>query len=355
PGTHHVEARAFKDIFPRYRTMKGYHVPRQAGWDCHGLPVELAVEKELGFTGKQDIEAFGVAEFNDRCRESVLRHVGEFTDMTRRMGYWVDMESAYWTMDSSYVQSVWWSLKQIFDKGLLVQDHRVAPYCPRCGTGLSDHELAQGYETVVDPSVFVRFPVTDQKFLAKYPHAALLVWTTTPWTLVSNTAVAVKPSANYVVAQLADGEVLVVAEELAASLFGEDFVVLEQMPGTDLEHIRYERPFDLIDIPDAHYVILADYVTTDDGTGLVHQAPAFGADDLASCRAYGLPVVNPVAADGHFNLDVPVVGGVFFKKADEELVEMLQKSGKLFKHVQYEHPYPHCWRCHTPLIYYAQP
>lgn len=355
PGTHHVEARAFKDIFPRYRTMKGYHVPRQAGWDCHGLPVELAVEKELGFTGKQDIEAYGVAEFNARCRESVLRHVGEFTEMTRRMGYWVDMDQAYWTMDSSYIQSVWWSLKQIFEAGLLVQDHRVAPYCPRCGTGLSDHELAQGYETVVDPSVFVRFPVTDAGFLARFPGAALLVWTTTPWTLVSNTAVAVKPTAQYVVARLADGEVLVVAQELAAGLFGEGFEVLAQMPGSELERISYERPFDLIDIPDAHYVILADYVTTDDGTGLVHQAPAFGADDLSSCRAYGLPVVNPVRPDGHFEESVPVVGGVFFKKADEELVRMLQASGRLFRHVQYEHSYPHCWRCHTPLIYYAQP
>lgn len=355
PGTHHVEARAFKDIFPRYRTMKGYHVPRQAGWDCHGLPVELAVEKELGFSGKQDIETFGVAEFNDRCRESVLRHVGEFTEMTNRMGYWVDMDSAYWTMDAGYVQSVWWSLKQIFDKGLLVQDHRVAPYCPRCGTGLSDHELAQGYETVVDPSVYVRFPVTDADFLAKFPDAALLVWTTTPWTLVSNTAVAVKPTATYAVVRTVDGETLVVAQELAAGLFDEGFEVLATMPGSELERIGYERPFDLIEIPDAHYVILADYVTTDDGSGLVHQAPAFGADDLTSCRAYGLPVINPVLPNGHFEDSVPVVGGIFFKKADEELVKMLDKSGRLFKHVQYEHSYPHCWRCHTPLIYYAQP
>ena len=355
PGTHHVEARAFKDIFPRYRTMKGYHVPRQAGWDCHGLPVELAVEKELGFSGKQDIEKFGVAQFNVICKESVLRHVGEFTEMTNRMGYWVDMDSAYWTMDASYVQSVWWSLKQIFDKGLLVQDHRVAPYCPRCGTGLSDHELAQGYETVVDPSVYVRFPVTDADFLAKFPGASLLVWTTTPWTLVSNTAVAVKPTATYAVVRTVDGETLVVAQELAAGLFEEGFKVLATMPGTELERIGYDRPFDLIEIPDAHFVILADYVTTDDGSGLVHQAPAFGADDLASCRAYGLPVINPVMPNGHFEDSVPVVGGVFFKKADEELVKMLDKSGRLFKHVQYEHSYPHCWRCHTPLIYYAQP
>ena len=206
PGTHHVEARVFKDVFPRYRTMKGYHVPRKAGWDCHGLPVELAVEKELGFSGKKDIEDYGIAAFNARCRESVLRHVGAFADLTERMGYWVDMGDAYWTMDPQYVESVWWSLKQIFDKGLLVQDHRVSPYCPRCGTGLSDHELAQGYETVVDPSVYVRMPVTGGDLVARHPGLALLVWTTTPWTLVSNTACAVNPDVDYVVARTADGE-----------------------------------------------------------------------------------------------------------------------------------------------------
>ena len=356
PGTHHVEARVFKDVFPRYRTMKGYYVPRQAGWDCHGLPVELAVEKELGFTGKGDIERFGVAEFNARCRESVLRHVDEFSEMTRRMGYWVDMDRAYWTMDKDYVQSVWWSLKQIFDKGLLVQDHRVAPYCPRCGTGLSDHELAQGYETVVDPSVYVRFPVAaDSDLAARHPGVALLVWTTTPWTLVSNTAVAVKPAAVYAVVRTADDETLVVAEELVPALFGDTATVLETMPGTALERLHYQRPFDYVEIPDAHYVILAEYVTTDDGTGLVHQAPAFGADDLVTCRAYGLPVVNPVRPDGHFADDVPVVGGMFFKKADETLVADLEQRGLMFRHVPYEHAYPHCWRCHTPLIYYAQP
>ena len=355
PGTHHVEARAFKDVFPRYRTMKGYYVPRQAGWDCHGLPVELAVEKELGFSGKQDIEEFGVAAFNERCRESVLRHVGEFTEMTRRMGYWVDMDSAYWTMDPGYVESVWWSLKQIFDKGLLVQDYRVAPYCPRCGTGLSDHEIAQGYETVVDPSVYVRFPVRDADFLARYPGAALLVWTTTPWTLVSNTAVAVNPAAQYVVARTPAGETLVVAESLMSSLLGDEAEILGKFPGTDLERVSYRRPFDFVDIPDAHFVILADYVTIDDGSGLVHQAPAFGAEDMASCRAYGLPVVNPVLADGHFEPTVPVVGGMFFKKADDRLVAALRDSELLYLHRDYEHAYPHCWRCHTPLIYYAQP
>jgi isoleucyl-tRNA synthetase len=356
PGTHHVEARVFKDVFPRYRTMKGYFVPRQGGWDCHGLPVELAVEKELGFTGKGDIEKYGVAEFNARCRESVLRHVDEFTEMTRRMGYWVDVDRAYWTMDKDYVQSVWWSLKQIFDKGLLVQDHRVAPYCPRCGTGLSDHELAQGYETVVDPSVYVRFPVSpDTDLASRYPGVALLVWTTTPWTLVSNTAVAVKPAAAYAVVRTADDEMLIVAEELVPGLFGESALVLDTMAGTELERLPYQRPFDYVDIPDAHYVVLAEYVTTDDGSGLVHQAPAFGADDLITCRAYGLPVVNPVRPDGHFEDSVPVVGGLFFKKADETLVDDLVQRGLMFRHVPYEHAYPHCWRCHTPLIYYAQP
>jgi len=355
PGTHHIEARAFKDIFPRYRTMKGYHVPRKAGWDCHGLPVELAVEKELGFSGKKDIEAYGIAEFNAKCRESVLRHVDEFDAMTRRMAFWVDMDDAYWTMDPHYIESVWWSLAQIHKKGLLVQDHRVTPYCPRCGTGLSDHELAQGYETVVDPSVYVRFPIAAGPLAERYPGIALLVWTTTPWTLVSNTAVAVNPAAEYVVARTADGETLVVAAELAPALLGEDLEILETLTGVELERTAYTPPFDIVDIPDAHYVILADYVTTDDGSGLVHQAPAFGADDLASCRAYGLPVVNPVRPDGTFEADLSLVGGVFFKKADDALVADLRERDLLFKHVNYEHSYPHCWRCHTPLIYYAQP
>ncbi len=356
PGAHHVEARVFKDIFPRYRTMKGYFVPRQAGWDCHGLPVELAVERELGFSGKQDIEAYGIAQFNAKCRESVVRHVDEFTEMSKRMGFWVDTDAAYWTMHPDYIESVWWSLKTIFDKGLLVQDHRVAPYCPRCGTGLSDHELAQGYETVVDPSVYVRFPVTSGPLAERFPGVALLVWTTTPWTLVSNTAVAVRPDATYAVVRTSDGELIVVAEELIAKVFADSPVeVLERLSGTELERTGYRRPFDLVDIPEAHFVILAEYVTTDDGTGLVHQAPAFGAEDLVSCRAYGLPVVNPVAPNGNFEDSVPLVGGQFFKKADEVLTQDLRDRDLLFRRDPYEHSYPHCWRCHTPLLYYAQP
>ena len=339
PGTHHVEARVFKDVFPRYRTMKGYHVPRKAGWDCHGLPVEIAVEKELGFSGKQDIEAFGVAEFNARCRESVLRHVDAFTEMTERMGFWVDTAAAYRTMDSNYVQSVWWSLKQVFDKGLLVRDHRVAPYCPRCGTGLSDHELAQGYETVFDPSVYVRLPLTGGPLAGR---ADLLVWTTTPWTLVSNTAVAVHPAVNYVVARHGPGDrLLVVAQPRLSEVLGEDALIEQELLGRDLERWTYARPFDLVDVPDAHYVVTDRYVTTEDGTGLVHQSPAFGTDDLRVAKAYGLPVVNPVRPDGTFAEGVGLVGGQFFKHADTALVRDLDERGLLFRHVGYEHAYPH--------------
>jgi isoleucyl-tRNA synthetase len=355
PGTHHVEARVFKDVFPRFKTMKGYRVERQGGWDCHGLPVELAVEKELGFTGKKDIEEYGIAEFNAKCRESVKRHVGEFEKLTERMGYWVDLSKAYWTMNPSYIESVWWSLKQIFDKGLLVQDHRVAPYCPRCGTGLSDHELAQGYETIVDPSVYVRMPLTSGPLAGQ---GALLVWTTTPWTLPSNTAVAVHPDVAYVA--MTDGaETLVVAEPLAETALGEGWEqVGPAYTGREMERWSYRRPFELVEFPTdvpTHYVVLGEYVTTEDGTGLVHQAPAFGEDDLKICRGYGLPVVNPVRPDGTFEESVPLVGGVFFKKADERLVADMRDRGVLFRHLEYEHSYPHCWRCHTALLYYAQP
>ena len=355
PGTHHIEARVFKDLFPRYQTMKGNQVIRKAGWDCHGLPVEIAVEKQLGFSGKGDIEKYGIAKFNEQCRVSVQEHVGEFTSMTRRMGFWVDFDEAYWTMSSEYVESVWWSLQQIWKKGLLVQDYRVAPYCPRCGTGLSDHELSQGYETIKDQSVYVRFPATSGK-LAEL-NASLLVWTTTPWTLVSNTAIAVNPKIEYQVIEVTVDEQierLVVATNLAA-IIGEERKVIATFSGTELEHTKYAPPLDLVEIPDAHYIVLADYVTVEDGTGLVHQSPAFGADDFAVCRKYGLPVINPISADGHFLPELKVIGGVFFKDADKLLIKELKAKGLLFKQQQYEHSYPHCWRCHTALMYYAQP
>jgi len=347
PGVHHAVPRVFKDVFCRFRTMSGDHVPRRAGWDCHGLPVELAVEKELGFSGKQEIERYGIEAFNAKCRESVLRHVDEHQALSRRMGYWVDQVNAYRTMDPDYVDAVWWSLKTIFDKGLLVEDHRVAPYCPRCGTALSDHEVAQGYAMVSDPSVYVRFPLVDDP-------RTLLVWTTTPWTLVSNTAVAVHPDVTYVTARVGD-ELLVVAEALVEKALGEGAEVLDRYEGRTLERKRYVRPFDLVEVPDAHYVALATYVTTEDGTGLVHTAPAFGAEDLAVGRAYGLPVVNPITPRGEFADDVPMVGGRFFKDVDADLTEDLRARGLLWRDEMYEHSYPHCWRCDTPLIQYATP
>ena len=358
PGAHHVEARVFKDVFPRFKAMQGYYVPRYAGWDCHGLPVELAVEKELGFTGKNDIEKYGVAEFNAKCRESVLRNVSDFTTMTSRMGYWVDFDKAYWTMNPSYVESVWWSLKEIHKKGLLVSDYRVSPYCPRCGTGLSDHELALGYETITDQSIYIKFPVLDGELAKKYKNLSLLVWTTTPWTTISNTAAAVGPKIDYLIAQVEE-EHFVIAKELVA-LLGEEVSIKETIKGKDLEGIHYQPPFGKTlfedDAPAAlHSVVLADYVTTEDGTGIVHQSPAFGAEDLVVCRKYGLPVVNPVQADGHFAPHTPLVAGQFFKKADKDIVKDLKKREILFKELAYEHQYPHCWRCHTPLMYYAQP
>ena len=359
PGTHHIEARVFKDVFPRFKTMQGRRVDRKAGWDCHGLPVELAVENELGIDDKSEIEAYGVAKFNELCRKSVSRYVGEFAELTNRMGYWVDLDDAYWTMDPHYIESEWWALKQIFDNGLLVEDYRVAPYCPKDQTALSDHEVSQGYEDISDPSVYVRFPLLD----GPWAGADLLVWTTTPWTLVSNTAVAVHPEVNYV--RASDGATqLVVAEPLFETVLGsivdDDgnpvWQIVDQVVGAQMERWDYQRPFELVQFTDkANFIVLADYVTTDDGTGLVHQAPAFGADDMAVCRAYGLEMINPIRRDGTFDESVPLIGGVFFKTADTALVEDLQKRGLLWKLQPYTHSYPHCWRCGTPLIYYAQP
>ncbi len=351
PGTHHVEARAFKDIFPRLKTMQGYYVPRKAGWDCHGLPVEIAVEKELGFSGKVDIERYGIAEFNERCRVSVQSHVDEFVAMTTRMGYWVDLENAYQTMSPEYVDSVWWSLKQIFGAGLLSQDYRVAPYCPRCGTGLSDHEVAQGYEDVTDPSVYVRFPIASGRWAGQ---ADLLVWTTTPWTLVANTMVAVHPDVTYVLAARDGERPVVVAQPLVVKALGEGWQVVERATGRELERVRYLRPFDWVDICDSHFVVLSGVVSTEDGTGLVHMDPAYGTDDFAIGREYGLPVVNPIRSDGTFEPQLPLVGGLFFKDADQPILADLIERNLLFRAEDYQHSYPHCWRCHTPLMYYAQ-
>jgi isoleucyl-tRNA synthetase len=360
PGVHHIEARVLKDAFPRFKTMQGYHVPRRAGWDCHGLPVEVAVEKELGLSSKRDIEAYGIAAFNARCRESVLRHVDAFAEFTERMGYWIDLSQAYQTMDASYIESVWWSLRQIYDKGLLVRDFRISPYCPRCGTPLSDHEMGQPdvYRTVADPSVIVRFPLLTLPAGAppQLAGADMLVWTTTPWTLVSNTAVAVHPEETYVIARKSGvGDRVVVADALFARVLGEGWHITDRFTGAEIAGATYEPPFRLIDVPEAHLVVTGTFVTTEDGTGLVHLAPAFGADDMATSRAHGLPVVNPVLPDGRFEEDIPLVGGLFFKATDQRLIESLSDRGLLFSSTMHEHSYPHCWRCGTPLLYYALP
>jgi isoleucyl-tRNA synthetase len=359
PGSHHVLSRVFKDVFPRYQTMRGRLVRRKAGWDCHGLPVELEIEKELGFTSKDDIERYGVAEFNAKCRESVLRYIDEWNRLTERIGFWIDTEDAYFTLDDSYVESVWWSLKQVWEKDLLYEGHKVVPYCPRCGTALSSHEVALGYKDVVDPSIYVRFPLLDAE-------ESLLVWTTTPWTLPGNVAVAVAPDVTYVRARIG-GETLILAEPLVGKALGEDAqVVGDGFPGRELVGRGYRGPvFSLSDggPPNAYRVIEGDFVTTDDGTGLVHLAPAFGEDDFDAAARAGIfdptrqhELYNPVRRDGTFDRRVQGFEDRFVKDPEvtAALIADLGARGLLFRAEDYEHSYPHCWRCDTPLLYYAK-
>jgi isoleucyl-tRNA synthetase len=345
PGSHHVLSRVFKDVFPRYKTMRGHLVDRKAGWDCHGLPVELEIERELGLATKADIEKYGVAEFNARCRESVFEYIDEWDRLTERIGFWIDTNDAYVTMSNDYIESVWWSLREVWRRDLLYQGHKVVPYCPRCGTALSSHEVAQGYRDVVDPSVYVRFPVRGEK------GVALLGWTTTPWTLLSNAALAVNPDVTYVRAQG-----LILAEARVEAVLGEGAEIEDRFPGSALEGTSYEPPFDFVtDYGErGHTVLAADFVTTEDGTGVVHTAVAFGEDDFRLGERYGLKVQNPVREDGTFDERMGEFAGRFVKDADPDIVEALRESGRLFRVEEYEHAYPHCWRCGTPLIYYAK-
>jgi isoleucyl-tRNA synthetase len=356
PGVHHVESRVFKDIFPRYRTMKGYRVPRKAGWDCHGIPVELEVEKQLGFARKQDIEDYGVAAFNAKCRESVLRYVEDWNRLTERVAFWVDLDDAYFTMSTDYVESVWWSLQRLWDADLIYEGHKVVPYCPRCGTALSDHEVAQGYAQAIDPSVYVRFPVVESS-LADV-GASLLIWTTTPWTLISNTAVAIGPDIRYVLARAqGDDYPVVLAADLVDTVLGDGAHVERDVAVDELRGVHYRAPFSYVD-PDGRdwrYVTVADFVTTTDGTGIVHMAPAFGEDDMRVARAHDLPVVNPVDLEGRFDARVTDFSGQFVKAADPAITDHLRDAGLLFKAGEYTHTYPFCWRCRTPLLYYAKP
>ncbi|HVE68021.1 MAG TPA: isoleucine--tRNA ligase [Solirubrobacteraceae bacterium] len=357
PGVHHVLSRVFKDVFPRYRTMRGYSVQRKGGWDCHGLPVEIAVEEKLGFERKEDIERYGIAEFNQRCRESVFEYLEEWNALTERIGFWVDLDHAYRTLDPGYVESVWWALREIWDRDLLYEGHKVVPYCPRDGTSLSSHEVAQGYKDVTDPSVYVAFPTVDAGAPLE-PGDTLLVWTTTPWTLVSNAAVAVHPDLLYVRARLGE-EVYVVAEALMERVLGEEAELLDRFAGSELEGVRYAPPFPFLGAgeygPRGHTVLPADFVTADDGTGLVHTAIAFGEDDFRLGERYGLTVVNPVRPDGTYDERIGPYAGTFVKDADPDLVADLRERGRLFREELYEHAYPHCWRCGTPLLYYAKP
>jgi isoleucyl-tRNA synthetase len=358
PGSHHVLARAFKDVYPRYKTMCGFRVPRKAGWDCHGLPVELEVEKQLGISSKQEIEEFGIAEFNRRCRESVFEYVEEWNKLTERIAFWIDLDNPYVTLEDDYIESVWWSLRRLWDDDRLYEGHKVVPYCPRCGTALSSHEVALGYEDVKDPSIYVRFPLLDN-------DASLLVWTTTPWTLPGNVAVAVAPEVSYVRARI-NNETVILAEPLVEKVLGEEAEVLDRFPGTDLVGRRYRGPvFALADggPQNAFEVLPGDFVTTEDGTGLVHIAPAFGEDDYATAAAAGIfdptehgTLYNPVGLDGKFTDQVTGFEGNFVKDPEvtKALIADLESRGLLFREQVYEHSYPHCWRCGTPLLYYAK-
>jgi len=350
PGIHHVLARSFKDAFPRYKTMRGYYAPRKAGWDTHGLPVEHEIEKELGIFDKKEIEKkIGIAEFNQRCRESVKRYIGDWEKMTERMGFWVKLDEAYYTLDNSYIESVWHLLKTIWDKGLIYRGYKVVPYDPRIGATLSSHELALGYKETKDPSITIRFKVEGED------NTFFLVWTTTPWTLPSNLALAVHPDVDYAYVE-ADNETLILAEDLRQEVLRDlPHKVLKRVKGSDLVGMRYEQLFEYLSVEaDAFKVLPADFVSTEDGTGIVHTAPAYGVDDLEFGQKYGLPVLHGVGLDGHFLPEVTPVAGKFFKHADKILIRELEDRGMMFRAETYMHNYPFGWRTGDPIIYYAK-
>lgn len=352
PHIGHVETRVIKDMIPRYRAMKGYMVPRKAGWDTHGLPVELEVEKKLGLDGKDQIEAYGLEPFIKECKESVWKYKGMWEDFSSTVGFWADMDAPYVTYENDFIESEWWALKKIWDRGLLYKGFKVVPYCPRCGTPLSSHEVAQGYKDVKERSAIVRFKVKDEE-------AYILAWTTTPWTLPSNLALCVNPNESYVKVKAGDGYTYYIAEALAETVLGEEFEALETYKGRDLEFKEYEPLYDCaMDLCEkqhkkAYYVVCADYVTLTDGTGIVHTAPAFGEDDANVGRRYNLPFVQLVDAQGNMGQETPFAG-TFVKDADPMVLKDLKERGFLFAAPNFEHSYPHCWRCGTPLIYYAR-
>ncbi|MDD4121786.1 MAG: isoleucine--tRNA ligase, partial [Eubacteriales bacterium] len=349
PGIHHVIARTLKDSVCRYKTMQGYEVKRKAGWDTHGLPVEIEVEKQLNMTGKQDIEKYGIKQFNQKCRESVFTYEKQWREMTKRMGYLIDMDNPYITLDNDYIESCWWILKEFFKEGLIYEGHKILPYCPRCGTGLASHEVAQGYKEVKTNTI-------TAKFKRKDADEYFLAWTTTPWTLASNVALTAGADVDYIRASQ-DGKVYYVAKALADKVLGAgSYEVLAEMKGRDLEFMEYEQlmPFIKVD-KKAFFLTCADYVTIEDGTGIVHTAPAFGEDDYNTGRRYDLPVPNPVDEQGRYT-DTPWAGRfVMDPDLDVDIIKWLAAEDKIYAKEKLEHNYPHCWRCGTPLIYYAKP
>jgi len=347
PHPGHVLTRVMKDLILRYQTMNGHYILRKAGWDTHGLPVEIEVEKQLGLEDKQGVEKYGIKKFNEECKKCVFKYENAWVQMTQRIAFWLDMDNPYITLKNDYIESVWWSLKQAWDKKLLYKGHKVVPYCPRCGTVLSAHEMAQGYKTVEEPSIFVKFKLKNE-------DAYFLAWTTTPWTLLSNVALAVHPDENYLKIRY-NGQVLILAEERAAHLLkGEEYELLDILKGKDLEHTPYEPLFDFAPYDEkGWYIVLADFVTMEDGTGIVHIAPAFGEDDYTVGRTYELPVVQLVKLDGTFPKEVTLWAGQFVKDADPSIIEYLDERGMLEGQKDYAHEYPFCWRCDSPLLYYA--
>ncbi|MBX7047180.1 MAG: isoleucine--tRNA ligase [Ignavibacteria bacterium] len=349
PGIHHVISRTVKDLFCRYKAMHGYKVNRKAGWDTHGLPVEIEVEKSLGLKSKADIEAFGVIEFNKACKDSIFKYVSRWEDLTQRMGYWVNLDEAYVTYHNSYIESVWWALKNYYDKDLIYKGYKILPFCPKCESSLSSHEVAQGYEDLKDPSVYVKFKISTGEFAG----SDFLVWTTTPWTLPSNVALAVNPKFTYAKIVTAKGEHLILLRE-RLSVISEEYSIEKEFEGSSLENTEYNPLFTFYKLEKkAFYVTLGDFVSAEDGTGIVHIAPAFGEDDYTIGRKYGLPIIQAVGKDGLFKKEVTPYAGNNFKEADKQISDDLKAAGRLYKREMFTHSYPHCWRHHVPLMYYA--
>ncbi len=364
PGIHHIVARAFKDLICRYKTMQGFVVQRKAGWDTHGLPVEIETEKKLGLRSKKEIEQYGIDKFNKKCKESVWQYVDDWKDLTQKIGYWLDMDNPYITYDPLYMESVWWIIKQIADKGLLYQGHKVVPYCPRCGTALSSHEVAQGYQTIKEPSIFIKFRLkkNNHKIFSKYPDLNLLVWTTTPWTLPANVAIAINEKIKYILISL-NNEKYILAES-RKEFIKDKFEILETFSGKELKGLEYEplfgNDFDFGKQKNIYKILSADFVSTEDGTGLVHIAPAFGEDDMNLIQEWNsknddkFPIILTVDLEGKFKPEITNWAGMFVKEADPLITKYLQGKSKIFLIQEYEHEYPFCWRCKTPLLYYAK-